>query len=66
VKMWFFPWLSILTLAGIAAVLVQMAFDPSAHRQLWLSLVSWAVALGLYVVAKARARMGVRQNLSGE
>ena len=37
VKMWFFPVLSILTLAGITAVLVQMAFDHSARSQLWLS-----------------------------
>ena len=45
-KMWFFPVLSILTLAGITAVLVQMAFDHSARSQLWLSLLSWAVVMG--------------------
>ncbi|BBZ49601.1 amino acid permease [Mycobacterium heidelbergense] len=54
VKMWFFPVLSILTLAGITAVLVQMAFDRSARSQLWLSLLSWAVVVGLYFVARAR------------
>ena len=43
VKMWFFPVLSILTVAGIVAVLVQMAFDSSARTQFWLSLLSWAV-----------------------
>jgi GABA permease len=53
-KMWFFPVLSILTLAGITAVLVQMAFDHSARSQLWLSLLSWAVVLGLYFVGRAR------------
>ncbi|MDT5351030.1 MAG: permease [Mycobacterium sp.] len=52
VKMWFFPVLSILTLAGITAVLVQMAFDRTARSQLWLSLLSWAVVVGLYFGAK--------------
>jgi GABA permease len=56
VKMWFFPVLSMLTLAGITAVLVQMAFDPSARSQLWLSLLSWAVVLAIYAVARLRNR----------
>ncbi len=58
VKMWFFPVLSILTLAGITAVLVQMAFDRSARSQLWLSLLSWAVVIGLYLIARSRGRVG--------
>jgi GABA permease len=53
-KMWFFPVLSILTLAGITAVLVQMAFDRSERSQLWLSLLSWAVVIGLYFAGRAR------------
>jgi GABA permease len=52
VRMWFFPVLSILTVAGIAAVLVQMAFDASARVQFWLSLLSWAVTVALYFVTK--------------
>ena len=43
VKMWLFPVLSILTVLGIVAVLVQMAFDQAARSQLWLSLLSWGV-----------------------
>ncbi len=54
IKMWFFPVLSILTLVAITAVLVQMAFDHSARGQLWLSLLSWAVVIGLYFVGRAR------------
>jgi GABA permease len=54
ITMWFFPVLSVLTLAGITAVLVQMAFDRSARSQLWLSLLSWAVVVGLYFIARAR------------
>lgn len=53
-KMWFFPVLSILTLAGITAVLVQMAFDRSERSQLWLSLLSWAMVIGLYFAGRAR------------
>ena len=57
--MWFFPVLSILTLAGITAVPVQMAFDRSARSQLWLSLLSWVVVIGLYFIAQARGRIHV-------
>jgi GABA permease len=64
IKMWFFPVLSILTLAGITAVLVQMAFDRTARSQLWLSLLSWAVVVGLYFVARARGRIGVGREVS--
>ena len=58
--MWFFPVLSIFTLAGITAVLVQMAFDRSARSQLWLSLLSWAVVVGLYFAARTRGRVPLR------
>ena len=54
VKMWFFPVLSILTLAAITGVLVQMAFDRSARGQLWLSVLSWAVVVGMYFVSVRR------------
>jgi GABA permease len=60
VKMWFFPVLSILTLMGITAVLVQMAFDRSARSQLWLSLLSWAVVIALYAVSRALRDRGAR------
>jgi len=56
VKMWFFPALSILTVAGIVAVLVQMAFDSTARGQFWLSLLSWAVTVVVYFLAKRWGR----------
>jgi GABA permease len=56
--MWFYPVLSVLTLAGITAVLVQMAFDHTARSQLWLSLLSWAVVIGVYLFARSRGRVG--------
>jgi GABA permease len=61
VKMWFFPVLSVLTLVGITAVLVQMAFDRAARGQLWASLLSWVVVIAMYVLARARYRIGVQR-----
>ena len=54
VKMWFFPGLSALTLAGIVGVLVLMALDPRARTELWLGLLSWVVVLALYFVPRWR------------
>jgi len=59
VKMWLFPGLSVLTVAGIAAVLVQMAFETGARVQFWLSLLSWAVTAALYFVTKRVAARAV-------
>jgi GABA permease len=54
VKMWMFPWLTILAAVGIVAVLVQMAFTSDTRSQLLLSLLSWAVVLVLYAVTRWR------------
>ena len=48
--MWLFPWLSYLGIAGMALVLVAMAFTPSHRAELWTSTVSIAVALLAYVL----------------
>ena len=48
--MWLFPWLSYLGIAGMASVLLAMAFTPSHRAELWTSAVSIAVALLAYVV----------------
>ena len=58
-KMWFFPVLTILTIAGILAVLVQMGVDDDTRSQLLLSLLSWAVVLVLYAVLARRRGHGV-------
>ncbi|WP_395311634.1 amino acid permease [Mycobacterium sp. AMU20-3851] len=52
VKMWLFPVLSVLTALGIVAILVQMFIDRELRSQLVLSLLSWAVVIGLFVVNK--------------
>jgi GABA permease len=56
VKMWAFPVLTLLTIAAIVAVLVSMAFDPTARSQLLLSLVSLAAVVLVYVVVARRKR----------
>ncbi len=54
VKMWLFPALSIITAAGIVAVLLQMGFQEDVRSQLTLSLLSWGVVLVLFVLNRAR------------
>ena len=52
VKMWFFPVLTIAAGVGIVAVLVQMGLKSDTRTQLLLSLLSWAVVVGLYFVTR--------------
>ncbi len=49
VKMWLFPFLSILTAVAIVAILVQMFLQEDVRSQLVLSLVSWAVVILLFL-----------------
>ncbi len=51
-KMWLFPVLSILTTVAMLAILVQMFLDDELRSQLVLSLLSWAVVLGLFFLNK--------------
>jgi biotin carboxylase len=52
--MWLFPFLSIATIAAIAAVLVLMYLDPEVRPQLVLSLLAWAILIVLYLVTRWR------------
>ena len=54
VKMWLYPWLTLFTIAGILAVLVMMFLDVSTREQLLLSLLAWAVFIGLYLITRWR------------
>lgn len=58
IRMWFFPALSILAVAGIVVVLVRMAFDDAARSQFWLSLLSWVVVAAVYFGVKLATRRG--------
>ncbi|MDQ2756973.1 MAG: amino acid permease [Actinomycetota bacterium] len=54
IRMWLFPGLSLATIVGIVAVLVQMAVTESTRSQLVLSLVAWAAVLVFYLVTRWR------------
>jgi GABA permease len=54
VKMWLFPYLTVLAGLGILAVLVQMLLKSDTRSQLLLSLLSWGVVLALYAVTRWR------------
>ena len=49
VKMWLFPVVSIITAVAIVAILVQMGLQADVRSQLFLSLLSWAVVIVVYL-----------------
>ncbi|WP_020674377.1 amino acid permease [Amycolatopsis nigrescens] len=53
-RMWGYPWLSWLTLAGTLFVVVSMAFVEGARSQLLLSVISLAAMLAIYFILRAR------------
>jgi AAT family amino acid transporter/GABA permease len=58
--MWLFPWASYAAIAGMAGVLIAMAFTPALARDLHVSLVTFAVAAVAYLLTRAR-----RNSLAG-
>jgi L-asparagine transporter-like permease len=50
VTMWLFPYLSYAAIAGMAAVLIAMAFTPHLQRDFYVSCVTLAVAIGAYLI----------------
>jgi GABA permease len=56
VKMWGFPFLTLLTIAAIVGVLISMGVGEDTRSQLVLSLVSLAVVVLVYLVVARRNR----------
>ena len=54
VKMWFFPYLTIVAALGIVGVLAADVLHRRDRSQLVLSLLSWGVVLALYAVTRWR------------
>ncbi len=54
--MWLFPWASYAAIAGMAAVLIAMAFTPALTQELRISLISLAVTVLAYLALRARRR----------
>ena len=69
VKMWLYPVLSLLTIVGIVAVLVQMALTEGVREQLYLSLLAWAIVVACFFLTKWRGGSmsadEIQQGLSG-
>jgi L-asparagine transporter-like permease len=59
-RMWLFPWLSYLTIAAMAAVILAMAFLPDTRSQFFLSLVTVLVLVLAYQLRLARQRPETR------
>jgi GABA permease len=60
VRMWLFPWLTLLAALAVVAILVSMYFTEGTRSQLLLSVVSLAFVLGVYWVRQRRAAPAVR------
>jgi GABA permease len=57
ISMWFFPWASYVAVAGMAAILIAMAFTPGELAQeLRVSVLALALAVGVYLAVRARRR----------
>jgi|SRR5580658_8039311 GABA permease len=52
VTMWLFPYLSYAAIAGMAAVLVAMAFTPHLQRDFYVSCVTLAVAIAAFFIVQ--------------
>jgi AAT family amino acid transporter/GABA permease len=52
VVMWLFPWLSYAAIAGMAAVLIAMAFTPNLQQDFNFSCITLIVAIAAYFVTK--------------
>ena len=55
VRMWLYPWLTYLTMAGIVVVVGSMYFIDDTRSQLLFSLGSLAVVIAAYQLRKRRA-----------
>ncbi|MGH8137927.1 MAG: amino acid permease [Steroidobacteraceae bacterium] len=52
--MWLFPWASYAAIAGMVAILLAMAFTPAQAKDLYVSLVTLALAGVAYLVVRTR------------
>jgi GABA permease len=60
-RMWGYPYLSWITLAGILLVLSSMVLVPDARSQLYLSVLSLAVILATYLIVQRVQRGTARR-----
>ena len=56
IQMWLYPWLSLLALAGMAAVLIAMAVTPALQQDFNASCVTLVIAVVAYAILRQRRR----------
>jgi GABA permease len=56
ITMWLFPWASYAAIAGMAAVLIGMAFTSGLAQDLYVSLISLAAAILAYLGLRTHRR----------
>jgi GABA permease len=52
IEMWLYPWLSLLALGGMAAVLIAMAVTPALQQDFYASCVTLVVAIAAYLAVR--------------
>src|SRR5579863_7797127 len=63
--MWLFPWASYAAIAGMAAVLIAMAFTPGdMSQELWSSVLALVVAVAAFLAVDARRRARAARRLA--
>lgn len=65
-KMWCFPWLSYLTIAGMGGVILAMAFSADTRNEFLLSLLVLGVALAAYGATHVARRRRSRGQAASE
>lgn len=58
VKMWGFPYLTIICILAMIGVFISMAYDADTRSQLILSLISFVIVLAIYFI---RAKLSLRR-----
>jgi GABA permease len=56
IEMWLYPWLSLLALGGMAAVLIAMAVTPALQQDFKASCVTLVIAVVAYAILYQRRR----------
>jgi GABA permease len=54
IRMWLFPWASYAAIFGMLAILTAMALTPGQAKDLYVSLITLAVACVLYLLVRSR------------
>ncbi len=62
VTMWLFPYLSLAAIAGMAAVLIAMAFTPALQQDFYVSCITLVVAVLAYVIVSRLRQPRVAQS----